>query len=122
MQSFQKEFNASFDKEQTNLWEKQLAALLAPEDNSYLDKQEQSFEQMLFDESFFSFKGFQSNCPLAQGLQRPLLDKQKVFSKKVTQMRVNILKNLDISSEVMSDVPNSVDARDQQLLGSVLQK
>lgn len=37
-------------------------------------------------------------------------------------MRVNILKNFDLASEVMSDGPNFNDQRDQQLLGPVLQK
>lgn len=85
MQNFQNEFNTTFDREQTSLWDRQLAALsgAVPEDNSHLEKEDQSFEQMVFDESFFSFKDFKSNCPLVQGLQKPKSDKHKVFSKKV---------------------------------------
>jgi hypothetical protein len=67
------------------VWDKQFAALTGsvPEDNLFLEKEDRSFEQMLFDESLFSFKDFKSNCPLVQGLQKPKSDKHRVFSKKV---------------------------------------
>lgn len=88
----------------------------------HLEKEEQSFEQMLLDEDFFSFKGFKGNAPLAASMRRVRPDQRQVksFTKKVAENRVNVMKNFDFDDEVMSDNMHiSTDSINLKLRGDI---